>query len=42
MTTLESASLSRHSRSIELTRLAHALIVCLGLGVAVTCTLHSK
>ena len=37
MTTLASASLSRHSRSIEPTWLAHALTVCLGLGLAVTC-----
>ena len=42
MITLASASLSRHSRSIELILLAHALTVCLGLGLAVTCTLHNK
>ena len=41
MTTLTSASLSRHSRSIEPILLAHALTVCLGLGLAVTCTLHN-
>ena len=38
MTTLVSASLSRHSRSIEPTWLAHGLTVCLGLGLAVTCS----
>ena len=37
-TTLASASLSRHSRSIDPTWLAHALTVCLWLGLAVTCT----
>ena len=42
MTTLASASLSRHSRSIEPILLAHALTVCLGLGLAVTCTLHNN
>ena len=42
MTTLASASLSRYSRSIEPTWLAHALTVCLGLGLAVTCTLHNN
>ena len=42
MTTLASASLSRHSRSIEPILLAHALTVCLGLDLAVTCTLHNN
>ena len=42
MTTLASASLSRHSRSIEPAWLAHALTVCPGLGLAVTCTLHKN
>ena len=42
MTTLVSASLSRHSRSIEPIPLAHALTVCLGLGLAVTCSLHNN
>ena len=42
MTTLVSTSLSKHSRSIEPTWLAHALTVCLGLGLAVTCTLHNN
>jgi len=42
MTTLASASLSRHSGNIEPTWLAHALTVCLGLGLDVTCTLHNN
>ena len=41
MTTFTSAS--RHFRSTEPTCLAHALtVVCLGLGLAVTCKLHNN